>query len=130
MTSSAESTAFTNNILSTVRLQRHLGVRIIIATQEPTISTSLLDLCSVVIIHRFTSPSWLRSLQVHVFTQSRIRSEEAEYQVELFQTIMCLKTGEALLFAPSAAKLEESGGTNGASAHTPYLVVRIGARAF
>lgn len=48
--------------------------------------------------------------------------------MELFQTIMCLKTGEALLFSLSAAKVEESGGTNAASAHTPYLVVRIRAR--
>lgn len=34
--------------------------------QEPIISSGLQGLCSVVIIHRFLSPTWLRSLKSHV----------------------------------------------------------------
>lgn len=61
MNDSGDSSALTDNLLETIRLQRHLAVRIIISTQEPTISPKLLDLCSITIVHRFTSPEWLRT---------------------------------------------------------------------
>ncbi|KXJ90572.1 hypothetical protein Micbo1qcDRAFT_164147 [Microdochium bolleyi] len=63
---SPESQTLTQSLLSTIRLQRHLGARVIISTQEPTISSKLLDLCSVTIVHRFTSPDWLRMLSGHL----------------------------------------------------------------
>lgn len=63
---SAECRSLTQSLLSTIRLQRHLGTRVIISTQEPTISPKLLDLCSVTIVHRFTSPDWLRMLSGHL----------------------------------------------------------------
>jgi hypothetical protein len=66
MNSSIEARGFTETLLSAVRLQRHLGVRMVISTQEPTVSTSLLNLCSVTIVHRFTSPEWLRVLHKHL----------------------------------------------------------------
>ncbi|KAH8772402.1 hypothetical protein BGZ57DRAFT_984554 [Hyaloscypha finlandica] len=59
MDASVEVLTFTNTLLATVRLQRHLGAQIIVSTQEPTISPALLDLCSVTIVHRFTSPATL-----------------------------------------------------------------------
>src|SRR5450432_131959 len=66
MNASAEANTLTGTLLSTIRLQRHLGARIVISTQEPTISPALLDLSSVTIVHRFTSPYWLRSLRQHL----------------------------------------------------------------
>lgn len=66
MRDSAESQALTNSLLETIRLQRHLGVRVLVSTQEPTVSTKLLDLCSVTVVHRFTSPDWLRTLRAHL----------------------------------------------------------------
>ncbi|KAJ1325547.1 DNA double-strand break repair helicase HerA and related ATPase [Microdochium nivale] len=63
---SPECRTLTQSLLSTIRLQRHLGTRVIISTQEPTISPKLLDLCSVTIVHRFTSPDWLRMLSGHL----------------------------------------------------------------
>lgn len=66
MNESGEASALTEQLLSTIRLQRHLGARVIISTQEPTVSPKLLDLCSVTIVHRFTSPEWLRALQRHL----------------------------------------------------------------
>ncbi|KAL4796254.1 hypothetical protein BDV19DRAFT_84381 [Aspergillus venezuelensis] len=57
---------FTETILQTVRLQRHLGARIMVATQEPSVLPTLLDLCSVTIVHRFTSPAWLKVLKSHL----------------------------------------------------------------
>lgn len=78
MNSSGEASALTEQLLSTIRLQRHLGARVIISTQEPTVSPKLLDLCSVTIVHRFTSPEWLRTLQKHlagVSTSSRMMAQ-------------------------------------------------------
>ncbi|PWY93089.1 hypothetical protein BO94DRAFT_615903 [Aspergillus sclerotioniger CBS 115572] len=116
MTTTPESQLFTETLLSTVRLQRHLGARVIISTQEPTISTTLLNLCSVIVVHRFTSPEWLRILTRHVagavrgaFT-SRTNpnckpvggEEEEEVATSLFEDIVRLGVGEALVFAPNA----------------------------
>lgn len=57
----------TDSLLSIIRQQRHLGTRIVISTQEPTVVPSkFLDLCSFVIAHRFSSPQWLNHLLHHV----------------------------------------------------------------
>ncbi|KAF8851655.1 hypothetical protein BDZ45DRAFT_707791 [Acephala macrosclerotiorum] len=123
MNASVEASTLTNTLLSTIRLQRHLGARVIISTQEPTISPALLDLSSVTIVHRFTSPEWLRALRRHLAgaasdlgdgdvtdperpTGSRDESGMAK---GLFADIVNLRVGEALLFAPSAmVRLEAS----------------------
>lgn len=114
MTESAECQTLTESLLSTIRLQRHLGARIVIATQEPTISPKLLDLCSVSLVHRFTSPNWLASLKRHLAAASlgHTRVDEAEEvsscdnnadgQIELLDRIVSLRQGEALMFCPSA----------------------------
>jgi hypothetical protein len=122
MNASDEAAAFTDTLLSTVRLQRHLGTRIIISTQGPTISPALLDLCSVTIVHRFTSPEWLRSLRRHLAAAAvdvRIQSAglrggegsskdrdgddtKENHAGAIFANVVGMKVGEALLFAPSA----------------------------
>ncbi|KAK4215871.1 hypothetical protein QBC37DRAFT_280832 [Rhypophila decipiens] len=66
MNESAECQMLTQALLETIRLQRHLGARVLISTQEPTISPKLLDLCSVTAVHRFTSPDWLNVLRKHI----------------------------------------------------------------
>ncbi|KAI7532856.1 glutathione degradosome, partial [Hortaea werneckii] len=48
---STAADAFTESLVSTIRMQRHNATRVIIATQEPTISERLLDLCSISIVH-------------------------------------------------------------------------------
>lgn len=113
MTESSECQALTENLLAIIRLQRHLGARVIIATQEPTISPKLLDLCTVTIVHRFTSPSWLLSLKKHLAAVTpALKSvaegggaagkENADDAVELLDRIVSLRQGEALMFCPSA----------------------------
>ncbi|KAG6175383.1 hypothetical protein E4U51_000022 [Claviceps purpurea] len=119
MTDSAESQTLTESLLATIRLQRHLGARVIIATQEPTISPKLLDLCSITIVHRFTSPDWLQSLKKHLAAAqpNLIQSSSTEIAgsgdqvavlnrpdalTALFARIVALRQGEALLFCPSA----------------------------
>lgn len=80
MNESAEAGTLTDQLLSTIRMQRHLGMRVVIATQEPTVSPKLLDLCSVTIVHRFTSPGWFAVLRKHLAglnTVARVMEEVA-----------------------------------------------------
>jgi hypothetical protein len=42
---------------------------VVISTQEPTVvPEKFLDLCSFVIAHRFSSPTWLKHLTKHMST--------------------------------------------------------------
>ncbi|KAK0753641.1 hypothetical protein B0T18DRAFT_313836 [Schizothecium vesticola] len=131
MNDSPECQTLTESMLATIRLQRHLGARVVVSTQEPTISPKLLDLCSVTVVHRFTSPDWLEALRKHlagVSTAARLLEKAEKLQaardskhgdfetdginaltlgdgdpgMELFSRIVALRVGEALVFAPSA----------------------------
>ncbi|ETS87822.1 hypothetical protein PFICI_01650 [Pestalotiopsis fici W106-1] len=167
MSDSPEAQTLTNSLLSTIRLQRHLALRVIISTQEPSISPKLLDLCSITIVHRFQSPDWLSVLKGHLAglsttSQVLIRDEQARKDshkdgaaggisfegakgiaiapqnpaLEMMSKIVKLRTGEALIFAPSAFVGLEKSGTDqeGAVTVTPrrldheVLRVRIRAR--
>lgn len=97
---------FTETILSLIRQQRHLGTRFVIATQEPTLSPSISDLCNVTIVHRFTSPAWFKALESHLAGAS-LGVSEAEGgsksgAQDFFRKIVQLRTGEAFVFCPSA----------------------------
>lgn len=116
MNSSPEAATLTDTLLATVRLQRHLGTRVIVSTQEPTVSPALLNLSSVTIVHRFTSPEWLRTLKGHLagVAADLLRQEEGDKEriiesagresvdKQIFNEIVNLTAGEALLFSPSA----------------------------
>ncbi|KAF7593728.1 hypothetical protein BBP40_010903 [Aspergillus hancockii] len=147
MNSSSEARRFTEMLHSTVRLQRHLGARVIISTQEPTISTALLNLCSITIVHRFTSPEWLRALQKHLAAaaadpfspnasarNTKTKSEETDTDQgcgSMFDDIVRLRVGEALLFAPSAivkVGLREDGRVEFHRLGSDFLPIRIRAR--
>lgn len=144
MNSSPESDAFTNTLLSAVRLQRHLGVRVIISTQEPTVSTALLNLCSTTIVHRFTSPEWLRILHQHLAAAAHDSlksrqgsSSRVSYDLEeddarsLFNRIVRLNVGEALLFCPTAmvnTEAADDGALIFRYLGEQYLKVRVRAR--
>lgn len=93
---------FTQSLLTAIREQRHKGVRVIIATQEPTISPKLLDLCSMTFVHRFTSPEWLAALKGHLAGASSAAGSSKEDIQELFKEIIDLNVGESLVFSPSA----------------------------
>ena len=114
--------------------QRHLACRVIIATQEPTISPRLLDLCSFIIVHRFTSPDWLKVLRNHLVAASLETSTKTASEVleRILVQIINLNAGEALLFAPSAILDVENVADRGETAKwrlgrlgISYLKVRI-----
>jgi hypothetical protein len=88
------SSGLTKSLLTLTREQRHLAMRVIISTQEPTVVPPvLLDLCTVSILHRFSSPSWWEHLAKHV--SADISAEDA------FDRVVRLQTGEAIVLAPS-----------------------------
>ena len=102
MTATSSSSHFTQSLLQVIREQRHLATRVVIATQEPTISPALLDLSSMTIVHRFTSPSWLTVLKSHLAGMS-VEGETSRRDIAgIFKQIVNLEAGQALLFSPSA----------------------------
>ncbi|QIW99942.1 hypothetical protein AMS68_005460 [Peltaster fructicola] len=109
MNESAGPTSFTESLTTTIREQRHVATRVLIATQEPTIATALLDLCSVSIVHRFTSPSWLRALTNHLGAAQLHGQQSGQDTSGLMEQIMELRVGESLVFAPSACVCTENG---------------------
>lgn len=87
----------------------------LIATQEPTLSPQLLELCTFTIVHRFSSPNWFKALQGHLAGLSDLNNiadtDEDESARELgqkraitrlFKEIVNLETGEGLLFSATA----------------------------
>ncbi|KAJ7691505.1 hypothetical protein B0H14DRAFT_3664386 [Mycena olivaceomarginata] len=87
-----------------IRLQRHLATRVIIATQEPTvILPTILDLASIIICHRFSSPAWCTHLARH--------ASAGNESVSWYQQVILLATGDALVFSPAAViTADERGG--------------------
>ncbi len=130
MTDTPGATKLTESLLSLIRLQRHSACRIIIATQEPTLSPKLLDLCSFTIVHRFTSPDWLRTLKGHLLVEEAPSSTSAAFS-RILAEIVDLNVGEALLFAPSAILDVEKSGKDGkgkvrgCKLGSNYVTVRI-----
>jgi len=97
------SKMLTGYLATLIRLQRHKGVRVVISTQEPTVSTDLIALCSVTVIHRFTSPAWYSALKKHINAMDNDK--------EILRQIESLETGEALVYAPNAVMGREEDGT-------------------
>lgn len=85
---------FTDHLMHVIRLQRHQGARVIVSTQEPTIATELIALCSVIVMHRFTSPAWYAALKRHI--------NAVENDANVMQDVEALNTGEALVYSPNA----------------------------
>jgi hypothetical protein len=98
---SSAAASFTDRLLTTIREQRHNATRVLIATQEPTLSSKLLDLCSVCVVHQFKSPAWFAAIQGHLGGASGLIAKGRE-QEKLFESIVNLGTGESLVFAPGA----------------------------
>ncbi|KZP03786.1 hypothetical protein FIBSPDRAFT_879146 [Athelia psychrophila] len=92
LTNNDSASGLKNTLVELTREQRHIAMRVIVSTQEPTvIPPVLLDLCTVAIMHRFSSPAWWKALSAHV--SADLTSDEA------FEKVLRLQTGEALVFA-------------------------------
>lgn len=59
-----ESPDLVDGLIESVREMRHKGMSVLIASQDPpSVPISLIELSSHVILHKFTSPAWLKHLQ-------------------------------------------------------------------
>ena len=118
------SKILTDRLLGIIRQQRHFGARIIIATQEPMVDPRLLDLASVTVVHRFSSPEWFEMLRRHLSGFRRAEGDvgeegKREREAGLYRRIVALGTGEALVFAPGAWVVGGGSAAWGADAGAP-----------
>lgn len=64
-------------LVETVREMRHKGMSILVASQDPpSVPISLIELSDHVILHKFTSPAWLKHLQKANTAFANLRSEQ------------------------------------------------------
>jgi len=90
----SDNNDFTKSLKILTREQRHIGIRVIISTQEPsTIPSVLLDLCSFAILHRFSSPTWWEHVAKHF---------SANFDKPALDQIVTLQNGQAIVLAPLA----------------------------
>jgi hypothetical protein len=102
----SDADRFNQSICSIIRQQRHLAARVVVSTQEPTVvPSSMLDLMSYIICHRFSSPSWIRHLRGHVSIHTETTAGAQPWE----DTVVDLETGEALLFSTSALCVDGNG---------------------
>ena len=97
------SESFNDILLQTIRLQRHYGARVVISTQEPTLLTDLMALCSIIVIHRFSSPKWFAAIKQHIPIPTHDEHS-------LLQMIESLKTGMGMVYSPNAVLGREDNG--------------------
>lgn len=101
MNQSPAAANFTDRSPTTVREQRHIGTRIVISTQELTISGKLLDPCSVSIVHKSKKPAWFQAICAQLEGASRLLNS-TEAQASIIKGIIGLAVGERRVFAPEA----------------------------
>lgn len=80
-------------LVESVREMRHKGMSILVASQDPpSVPISLIELSDHVILHKFTSPAWLKHLQKANTAFSGLRAEQMSQ----------LEPGEAYVWASKA----------------------------
>ena len=78
------------SITTAIREMRHKGVSIMIASQDPmSLPNEIIELSSVVILHRFNSPQWVKHVQKSITPLSSLTPS----------MMSSLKKGEAYLWA-------------------------------
>lgn len=81
------------SITTAIREMRHKGVSIMIASQDPmSLPTEIIELSSVVILHRFNSPQWVKHVQKSITSLNTLTATEMAQ----------LGSGEAYIWAVKA----------------------------
>ncbi|ETW84550.1 hypothetical protein HETIRDRAFT_473230 [Heterobasidion irregulare TC 32-1] len=122
LSESRAASGLTKALLTLIRQQRHMAMRVVLSTQEPTIIPPVfIELSSLAIMHRFSSSAWWNHLAKHVSADLSGH--------DTFDQIVKLKTGEAIVLAPSGlAILEENNPSTGASNGTKRRLGQLGRR--
>lgn len=81
-------------ITTAIREMRHKGVSIMIASQDPVkLAPEIIELSSVIMLHRFNSPSWVQHMKKAVTALGNLSATE----------MAALGSGEAYLWATKAS---------------------------
>lgn len=82
-----------SSITTAIREMRHKGVSIMIASQDPmSLPTEIIELSSIVVMHRFSSPAWVKHVQKAITPLQTLTATE----------MAALGSGEAYLWANKA----------------------------
>ena len=85
----------TSHIVDVIRQMRHQGVSILIASQDPpSLPNAIIELSSLVVLHRFNSPQWLRHIQKSITALSDLSPQQ----------MASLSPGEAYIWATKATE--------------------------
>jgi len=80
----------TNSIVTSIREMRHKGVSIMIASQDPlSLPNEIIELSSIVLLHKFNSPQWVKHIQKSITQLSHLTPLE----------LSSLSPGEGYLWA-------------------------------
>lgn len=83
----------TDSIVTAIREMRHKGVSLMIASQDPmSLPNAIIELSSIVLLHRFNSPQWVKHIQKSITQLSTLSATE----------MAILSPGEAYLWATKA----------------------------
>lgn len=83
----------TGNIVTAIREMRHKGVSIMIASQDPpSLPNEIIELSSIVLLHKFNSPQWLKHIQKSITQLSTLQPGD----------MSTLTPGEGFLWATKA----------------------------
>lgn len=83
----------TNNIVTAIREMRHKGVSIMIASQDPpSLPNEIIELSSVVLVHKFNSPQWLKHIQKSINQLGNLSPSD----------LSMLKPGEGFIWSSKA----------------------------
>jgi DNA phosphorothioation-dependent restriction protein DptH len=85
----------TSHIVDVIRQMRHQGVSVLIASQDPpSLPSAIIELSSVVVLHRFNSPQWLRHIQKSITALSDLTPQQ----------MSSLAPGEAFLWSTKSTE--------------------------
>jgi hypothetical protein len=89
----ADSGDLVTGLVSSVREMRHKGMSVLVASQDPpSVPSELIELSTHMVLHRFTSPAWLKHLQKVNASLSGLNPEK----------LAALRPGEAYVWAGKA----------------------------
>jgi hypothetical protein len=85
----------TDHIVDVIRQMRHQGVSVLIASQDPpSLPNAIIELSSLVVLHRFNSPQWLRHIQKSITALSDLTPQQ----------MAALAPGEAFIWATKSTE--------------------------
>lgn len=91
-----ENKVLLKGLVEAVREMRHRGTSVVIASQDPpSVPISLIELSSMIFLHKFNSPNWL----------SHIQSVNSALMTLTMHKMQALKPGEAYVWANSATDI-------------------------